>query len=34
MTPDELAIRDLVATWMKASQAGDLDTVLGLMLAS
>jgi uncharacterized protein (TIGR02246 family) len=31
MTPDELAIRDLIATWMKASQAGDLETVLGLM---
>ena len=31
MTADELAIRDLVATWMKASQAGDLETVLGLM---
>jgi uncharacterized protein (TIGR02246 family) len=25
------AIRDLVATWMKASQAGDLETVLSLM---
>jgi uncharacterized protein (TIGR02246 family) len=31
MTDDERAIRDLVATWMTASQAGDLDTVLGLM---
>ena len=31
MTDDERAIRDLVATWMKASAAGDLDTVLGLM---
>jgi uncharacterized protein (TIGR02246 family) len=31
MTDDEQAIRDLVATWMKASQTGDLDTVLGLM---
>jgi uncharacterized protein (TIGR02246 family) len=31
MTPDERAIRDLVDTWMKASQAGDVDTVLGLM---
>ena len=31
MTDDEHAIRDLVATWMQASQAGDLDTVLGLM---
>src|SRR5437762_2710028 len=31
MTPDERAIRDLVETWMKASQAGDIATVLGLM---
>jgi uncharacterized protein (TIGR02246 family) len=31
MTDDEAAIRDLVATWMQASQAGDLNTVLGLM---
>ncbi len=31
MSEDERAIRDLVATWMKASQAGDLPTVLGLM---
>jgi uncharacterized protein (TIGR02246 family) len=31
MTDDERAIRDLVATWMKASQAGDVATVLGLM---
>jgi uncharacterized protein (TIGR02246 family) len=31
MTDDERAIRDLVATWMTASQAGDLQTVLGLM---
>lgn len=31
MTHDERAIRDLIATWMKASQAGDLETVLGLM---
>src|SRR5262245_44752625 len=31
MTDDERAIRDLVATWMEASRAGDLDTVLGLM---
>ncbi len=31
MSRDELAIRDLIATWMKASQAGDLETVLGLM---
>jgi uncharacterized protein (TIGR02246 family) len=31
MTSDERAIRDLVATWMRASQEGDLATVLGLM---
>ena len=31
MTDDETAIRALVATWMKASQDGDLDTVLDLM---
>ena len=31
MTDDERAIRDLVGTWMKASEAGDLDTVLSLM---
>ena len=31
MTDDERAIRDLVATWMPASQAGDVSTVLGLM---
>jgi uncharacterized protein (TIGR02246 family) len=31
MTGDERAIRDLVATWMKASQAGDTATVLSLM---
>jgi len=31
MTADERAIRELVATWMQASQAGDLQTVLGLM---
>jgi uncharacterized protein (TIGR02246 family) len=31
MTDDERAIRELVATWMKASEAGDLATVLGLM---
>ena len=31
MTDDERAIRELVATWMAASQAGDVDTVLGLM---
>jgi uncharacterized protein (TIGR02246 family) len=28
---DERAIRDLVSIWMAASQAGDIDTVLGLM---
>ena len=31
MTDDERALRDLVATWMKASEAGDLNTVLSLM---
>jgi len=31
MTDDERAIRDLVATWMAASQAGDVATVLGLI---
>jgi uncharacterized protein (TIGR02246 family) len=31
MSEDERAIRELVATWMKASQDGDLATVLGLM---
>jgi uncharacterized protein (TIGR02246 family) len=31
MTDDERAIRDLVATWMAASQAGDTETVLSLM---
>ena len=31
MSDDERAIRDLVATWMAASKAGDQDTVLGLM---
>lgn len=31
MSPDERAIRDLVDTWMKASQAGDNATVLSLM---
>jgi uncharacterized protein (TIGR02246 family) len=31
MTEDERAIRHLVATWMEASQKGDLDTVLSLM---
>jgi uncharacterized protein (TIGR02246 family) len=31
MTEDERCIRELVATWMKATKAGDLDTVLSLM---
>jgi uncharacterized protein (TIGR02246 family) len=31
VTADERAIRELVATWMKASQAGDTATVLSLM---
>jgi uncharacterized protein (TIGR02246 family) len=31
MTDDERAIRDLVATWMTASKAGDSATVLSLM---
>ena len=31
MTSDERAIRDLVATWMEASKAGDTQTVLALM---
>jgi uncharacterized protein (TIGR02246 family) len=31
MTDDETAIRDLVATWLAASKAGDLATVLDLM---
>jgi len=31
MTDDEHTIRDLIATWMTASQAGDLNTVLSLM---
>jgi uncharacterized protein (TIGR02246 family) len=31
MTEDERAIRQLVSTWMAASQAGDTDTVLSLM---
>ena len=31
MTDDERAIRDLVAAWMKASQAGDTAKVLSLM---
>ena len=31
MTDNERAIRTLVSTWMSASKAGDLDTVLSLM---
>jgi uncharacterized protein (TIGR02246 family) len=31
MADEERAIRDLVATWMKASEAGDLSTVFSLM---
>jgi uncharacterized protein (TIGR02246 family) len=31
MTDDERAIRDLVATWMKASVSGDVQTVMSLM---
>ncbi len=31
MTDDERAIRDLVETWMAASEAGDTATVLSLM---
>lgn len=31
MTEDERAIRELVATWMSASQAGDTATVLSLI---
>ena len=31
MSPDERAIRELVNTWMKASRAGDTETVLSLM---
>jgi len=31
MTDDERAIRELVATWMAASQSGDVATVLDLM---
>src|SRR5262250_3871144 len=31
MTDDERAIRDLVSTWLAASKAGDLATVLSLM---
>jgi len=31
MGTDEQAIRDLVALWLSATAAGDVDTVLGLM---
>jgi uncharacterized protein (TIGR02246 family) len=31
MNADERAIRELITKWMVASEAGDLDTVLGLM---
>jgi uncharacterized protein (TIGR02246 family) len=31
MSSDEQAIRELIAKWMVASEAGDVDTVLGLM---
>lgn len=31
MSDDERAIRDLIARWMAATRAGDVDTVLGLM---
>ena len=31
MTQDERAIRDLITTWLAASKAGDLNTVLELM---
>src|SRR5262245_22755870 len=31
MTEDERAIHELIGTFMKASQDGDVDTVLGLM---
>ena len=31
MSPDERAIHELVDTWMKASRAGDTETVLNLM---
>jgi len=33
MSDDERAIRDLIAKWMAASQAGDTATVLSLMTA-
>jgi uncharacterized protein (TIGR02246 family) len=31
MTDDERAIQELVATWMRASERGDVNTVLSLM---
>ena len=31
MSDDERAIRDLIRTWIAASKAGDVETVLGLM---
>jgi uncharacterized protein (TIGR02246 family) len=31
MKSDEEQIRELVSTWLSATQAGDIDTVLGLM---
>ena len=31
MTSDEQQIRELIATWMSATQAGDVDKVLSLM---
>src|SRR5688572_14662239 len=31
MSTDEQAIRNLVATWHRATAAGDVDTILGLM---
>ena len=31
MNTEEQAIRDLVASWHRATAAGDVDTVLGLM---
>ena len=31
MHDDEQAIRELVATWLRASRSGDTETVLGLM---
>ena len=31
MSPDEQAIRNLIAEWHRATAAGDVDTILGLM---